>query len=51
VHHVGGPPERGEGEAAAGDLAEDRQVGEDAEPLLRTPAGKTKARDHLVEDE
>ena len=43
--------ERREREAAADDLPEDRQVGPDAEALLRAAAGDAEAGDHLVEDE
>ena len=40
-----------ERQAAADDLAEDRQVGRDAVALLRAAARDAEAGDHLVEDE
>ena len=51
VHHLGAAAERRERQAAADDLAEDRQVGQDAEALLRAAARDAEAGDHLVEDE
>ena len=51
LHQLGAAAERSRGEAAADDLAEDRQVGRDAETLLRTAAADAEAGDHLVEDE
>ena len=51
LHHVGAAAERGRREAAADDLAEDRQVGQDAEALLGAAAGDAEAGDHLVEDQ
>ena len=51
LHHLGAAAERGERQAAADDLPEHRQVGRDAEPLLRAAARDAEAGDHLVEDE
>ena len=51
VHQVGAAREGRERQAAAGDLAENRQVGPDAVELLRASAGDPEARDDLVEDE
>ena len=51
LHHVGAAAERRRREPAADDLAEDRQVGEDAEALLGAAAGDAEAGDHLVEDQ
>ena len=51
LHQVAAPAERGERQPAAGDLAEDGQVRDDAEALLRAAAGHAEAGDDLVEDE
>ena len=51
VHDVGAAADRGEREAAADDLAEDREVGRDAEPALRAAGPDAEAGDHLVEHE
>ena len=48
---VGGAADRGEREPAADDLAEDREVGRDAEVALRAGRADAEAGDHLVEDE
>ena len=45
------PPKAASGRPAADDLAEDRQVGQDAEALLGAAARDAEAGDHLVEDE
>ena len=51
LHQLGPAAERRSGQAAADDLAEDRQVRHDAEALLRAAARDAEAGDHLVEDE
>ena len=51
LHDLGPAAERRERQAAADDLAEHRQVGQDAVPLLRAAAGDAEAGDHLVEDQ
>ena len=51
LHQLGATAERREREAAADDLAEDRQVGPHAVQLLRPAARDPEAGDHLVEDE
>src|SRR5207253_9719924 len=50
AHDVGPATEGADGQAAADDLAERREVGPDAEPLLR-PAPRNPERDDLVEDQ
>ena len=50
-HHVGRAAEGADRKPAADDLPEHRQVGADAEPLLRAAARDPEAGDHLVEDE
>ena len=51
LHYIAAAAERGQRKAAAGDLAEQRQVRDDAEALLRAAAGDPETCDHLVEDE
>ena len=51
VHDLRAAAERGEGQAAADDLAEDRHVRDHAVPLLRAAARDPETRDHLVEQE
>ena len=51
AHDLGTPAERGERQPAADDLAQDGQIGADAEPLLRAAAADPEAGDDLVEDE
>jgi hypothetical protein len=51
VHDLGPPAESRERKSPADDLAEDREIGGDSEPLLRAAASHPEARDHLVEDE
>ena len=51
LHQLGAAAERRRRQAAADDLAEDREVGRDAVALLRPAARDAEAGDHLVEDE
>ena len=51
LHQVAAPAEGADRQPAADDLPEDRQVGPDAEALLRAPARDAEAGDDLVEDE
>ena len=51
VHHIRTSADRGKGEPAADHLAEDREVGRDAEARLRSTECDPEARDHLVEHE
>ncbi len=51
LHDFRPASESGQRKPAADDLSEDRQVGQDSEPLLRSAARHTKAGDDLVEDE
>ena len=50
-HDVRSAAESGQRQAAADDLPQHGEVGQDAEPLLRAAAGDPEAGDHLVEDE
>src|SRR5439155_5277225 len=51
VHQLGAAAEGGERQAPAHDLAQDGEIRQDAEPLLRAASGDAEAGDHLVEDE
>jgi hypothetical protein len=51
VHDVAPPAERTDGQAAADDFAERREVGPDAEALLRAAGREAEAGHHLVEDQ
>ena len=51
AHQLGASADGSRRQAAADDLAHDRQVAADAEQLLRAAARDAKAADHLVEHE
>src|SRR5271167_3912346 len=51
AHQIGPAGNCGGGEAAAKNLAEDREVAAHARQLLRSAASDAKARDHLIEDQ
>ena len=51
AHEVGATTKRGEGEAAADDLAEAGQVGGDVVQLLRGAVADAEPAHHLVEDQ
>ena len=50
-HNLGASAESADGQAAADDLAQRRQVGADAEPFLRSSAGDAKAGHHFIENQ
>src|SRR5437588_3501738 len=51
IHDLGASAERCQRQPAADDLAEDREIRDDTEALLRSAARDAETRDHLVEDE
>src|SRR6266508_1002885 len=51
LHDVAAADERGDREPVSETLAERRQIGRDAEALLRAAQAEPEAADHLVEDE
>ena len=51
VHDLGAAAVGPDGQAAADDLAERRQVGLDAQPLLRPAIGHAEAGHHFVADQ
>ncbi len=51
LHEPGGPAHRSDRQAAADDLAEDRQIRVHTEEPLRTAIADPKPRDHLIKDQ